>query len=74
MPMMDRVTKPSYLSEVTTAFSLIVSLLVLLIWYGLTWLQKHDSREPPYVYHNLPLVGHLIGMIRYGAKYFELVK
>lgn len=35
---------------------------------------KQDSKEPPYVYSRVPFIGHIIGMIRYGAKYFDIVK
>lgn len=31
-------------------------------------------REPPYIRSYIPLVGHLIGMIRKGASYFEYIK
>lgn len=36
--------------------------------------RKHDPREPPYVYTSIPFIGHIIGMIQYGAQYFEIVK
>lgn len=31
----------------------------------------HDPREPPLVRSKLPLVGHVIGMLRRGPKYFQ---
>lgn len=37
------------------------------------WNERRDPREPPYIRSNIPFVGHIIGMIRYGAKYFQLV-
>lgn len=34
-----------------------------------------DPQEPPLVpCHGLPLVGHPIGMFKYGARYFDMVK
>jgi hypothetical protein len=30
--------------------------------------------EPPYIRSWIPLIGHIIGMARWGAKYFEIVK
>ena len=46
----------------------------LLLWHGSRVLRRRDPREPPYIHSTLPLIGHLVGMVRYGAKYFELVK
>ncbi|KAF2815660.1 cytochrome P450 [Mytilinidion resinicola] len=35
---------------------------------------RADPREPPLIPHPyLPFVGHLIGMFRYGAKYYDIV-
>lgn len=35
---------------------------------------KHGLREPPYLHPYIPFIGHLIGLIRKGARYFEDVK
>jgi hypothetical protein len=34
----------------------------------------HDPREPPIIPHQIPFVGHVIGMFRYGARYFDIIK
>ena len=39
--------------------------------------RQNDSgpfQEPPYIRSWIPFVGHIIGMARWGAKYFEIVK
>jgi cytochrome P450 len=35
---------------------------------------KYDPREPPIITHPIPLVGHVIGMFRHGASYFDFIK
>jgi hypothetical protein len=35
---------------------------------------KHDPREPPIISHPIPYIGHVIGMFRHGAKYFDFIK
>lgn len=42
----------------------------VLLWQ---WTERRDPREPPYIRSRIPFVGHVVGMIQYGAKYFELV-
>ncbi|KAF2483207.1 cytochrome P450 [Neohortaea acidophila] len=40
------------------------------------WLRPHSKarqREPPYINSRIPFIGHIIGMMRYGAKYFDIV-
>ena len=32
---------------------------------------KHDPQEPPLVKSRLPLIGHVLGLIRHGPKYFQ---
>jgi hypothetical protein len=34
----------------------------------------YDPREPPMIKPKIPYFGHILGIIRYGTKYFEMVK
>jgi hypothetical protein len=34
---------------------------------------KSDGREPPSVSSSIPVVGHLIGLIRYKVFYYQLL-
>lgn len=34
----------------------------------------YDPREPPIIPHPIPYVGHIIGMFRHGAAYFDKIK
>lgn len=51
-----------------TAIALIVAFVLL--WQ---WTERRDPREPPYIRSKIPFIGHVLGMIRYGGKYFQLV-
>lgn len=35
---------------------------------------KLDPREPPVVYPKVPLLGHIIGMLREGPLYYKKVR
>lgn len=35
---------------------------------------QHDPREPPVVPTRIPYVGHIVGLIRHGAKYFQMIE
>lgn len=62
--------------DITPRIAFAIGLIAVVGFVGfiLFHLRQQDPREPPYIHPGLPFIGHLIGMIRYGAKYFELVK
>ena len=35
---------------------------------------KYDVREPPIIRPKVPLVGHIIGLLRHGLRYFEIIR
>lgn len=35
---------------------------------------KYDPREPPVIHQKIPFVGHIIGLLQYGLRYFEIVR
>jgi hypothetical protein len=35
---------------------------------------KYDPREPPIISHPIPFIGHVIGMFKHGASYFDFIK
>ena len=51
---------------------LFVAAVFLLAWHRLAI--HMDPLEPPQLKPRIPLVGHLIGMIRYHTVYFEMLK
>ncbi|KAI4163202.1 MAG: hypothetical protein LQ342_003135 [Letrouitia transgressa] len=34
---------------------------------------KYDPREPPVIHQKFPYVGHIIGLLQYGLRYFEIL-
>ncbi|KAL8656292.1 MAG: hypothetical protein Q9226_002711 [Calogaya cf. arnoldii] len=34
---------------------------------------KYDPREPPVIHQKIPYIGHVIGLLQYGLRYFELL-
>lgn len=46
------------------------------IWYLLDYLYvpKQLPNEPPLLSHPIPYVGHIIGLLRHGTKYYELTR
>ncbi len=35
---------------------------------------KYDSREPPVIHQKIPYIGHVIGLLQYGLRYFEVLR
>ncbi len=70
------------LKIVSTSSALPVSVLSLLVAAGsfLVYILHrylsidYDPREPPIIKSRIPYVGHILGIIRYGTKYFKIVK
>lgn len=53
----------------------VIALIFLLsaIWVGLTFLLSpdRDSREPPVLGSSIPFIGHILGLLRHGTRYYE---
>lgn len=55
-------------------------LILLAIAAGLYFVLEHfigvkiDQKEPPLISSTIPYVGHLIGIIRYGTKYYAKMR
>lgn len=62
----------------TGLFSIVVgvSLLVVIVYISLVYLfsPQYDPREPPVISSLIPYVGHIIGLLRYGQRYFEILR
>ncbi|KAF6218762.1 hypothetical protein HO133_005305 [Letharia lupina] len=52
-----------------------VSLLVVVVYVSLVYLfsPTYDPREPPVISSLIPYVGHILGLLRYGQRYFEIL-
>ena len=60
------------LSLATLPLFLVVICLYFILdhFYGF----KYDPKEPPLVPQKIPYIGHLIGIVRYGPKYYSRVR
>ena len=58
--------------------SIFVGVLLLLVipYISLVYLfsPKYDPREPPAIPSLIPYVGHMLGLLRYGQRYFEILR
>lgn len=46
----------------------------VIIWLCYLLGLSPDLREPPYVPQKLPYVGHLLGVLRHGTKYYDRIR
>ena len=53
-----------------------LSLLLVIVYISLVYLfsPKYDPREPPVISSFVPYVGHILGLLRYGQRYFEILR
>lgn len=53
-----------------------VLLLLIIVYVSLVYLfsPKYDPKEPPVVSSFIPYVGHILGLLRYGQRYFEILR
>ena len=51
----------------------LVAVTIGAVWYALDYwyAPKRHPNEPPVVSHNIPYIGHVLGLLRHGSKYFE---
>ena len=57
-----------------TLLLLLVLLAVLYALFEYVVAGKHDSREPPLIPQSIPYVGHLLGLIQIGSRYYAKVR
>lgn len=53
-----------------------VLLLLVIVYLSLVYVfsPKYDPREPPVISSWIPYVGHILGLLRYGQRYFEILR
>ena len=59
-------------------FSVFVVILLLVVIVSVSFVYlfspKYDPREPPVISSSIPYVGHILGLLRYGQRYFEILR
>ena len=62
----------------TSLFSVFVVVLLLAVIVSVSFVYlfspKYDPREPPVISSSIPYVGHILGLLRYGQRYFEILR
>lgn len=55
---------------------ILAATLTTVIWYILDYrfAPKHLQIEPPVIPQSIPYVGHIIGIFRFGTKYYEMIR
>ena len=56
-------------------------ILLLLLTFLSSWLvldylyaPKHHPKEPPVVPSSIPYIGHILGLLRHGSKYYQTTR
>lgn len=55
---------------------ILLTVLTIAIWYALDYfyVPKLLVNEPPLVPHSIPYVGHILGLLRCGTRYYETMR
>ena len=63
-------------SQMDGAAILFLILAVSAIWYILDYLfvSMQLPNEPPLLSHPIPYIGHIIGLLRHGSRYYQLTR
>lgn len=56
--------------------AILLSIAVLATIYALDrrYVPKHEASEPPIVRSFIPYIGHILGLIRHGISYYQLLR
>lgn len=54
----------------------LVGLALAGVWYLLDYyfIPKHSTNEPPLVSSYIPYIGHIIGLLHHGSRYYEVIR
>lgn len=59
-----------------TATTLLFLAAAIGLWYVLDYLYapRHSPGEPPVLSSSVPYVGHIIGLLRHGTRYYQTTR
>ena len=62
--------------SLTTPLLLALAIVSATTWYALDYfyVPKQLPNEPPLVGHYIPYIGHIIGLIRHGTRYYQIIR
>lgn len=55
---------------------LILAAAAAAAWYALDyfWAPRLSPKEPPLLPHPIPYIGHILGLLRHGTRYYEMTR
>ena len=62
--------------SLSTPLLLLLAIVSATTWYALDYfyVPKQLSNEPPLVDHYIPYIGHIIGLMRHGTRYYQMIR
>ena len=63
--------------DITLYLPCLLLLLISAIWLAFHLFLTppiHDSQEPPLVTSRVPFIGHILGLLRYGTRYYQMTR
>ena len=62
--------------SLTTPLLLVLAIVSATTWYALDYfyIPKQLPNEPPLIGHYIPYIGHIIGLIRHGTRYYQIIR
>ena len=62
--------------SLNTPLLLVLAILSATTWYALDYfyVPKQLPNEPPLVGHHIPYIGHIIGLLRHGTRYYQIIR
>ena len=63
-------------TSLNTTLLLALAIVLATTWYALDYfyVPKQLPNEPPLVGHHIPYIGHIIGLLRYGTRYYQIIR
>ncbi len=62
--------------SISSSLLLLLAVASAAAWYTLDYLYAptQHSNEPPLVPQSVPYIGHILGLLRHGTRYFEITR
>ena len=62
--------------SLNTSVLLVLAIASATTWYALDYfyVPKQLPNEPPLVGHYIPYIGHIIGLLQHGTRYYEIIR
>ena len=63
-------------TSLSTPLLLVLAIVLATTWYALDYFYVPEQlpNEPPLVGHHIPYIGHIIGLLRHGTRYYQIIR